>query len=133
MGQYWINMNEDRKEYIKPHTFGDGAQLMDFAVGEGSILTGLTLLLADKTTNGRGDGDFFDDNENDVIVGRWHGGRIKIVGDYGDDGLYDMMHTEGIDISQQVLRTMIKNKYVKEIQEKCIWSPLGKRLNKEGE
>ena len=86
MGQYWLIINEDKKEYIRPHGLGDGAKLMEFGCSSNGTLTGLTLLLADATTNGRGGGDF--PGYGGDVLGRWYGDRIKIVGDYGDDNLY---------------------------------------------
>lgn len=115
MGQYWVIINEDKKEYIQPHTFGDGAKLMEFGCSTCGTLTGLTILLADNVTNGRGGGDFNGDGKD--VLGRWHGDRIKIVGDYGDDGLWNKAYDKWEDISLKVLNVIIEDKWVKKHQE----------------
>lgn len=57
MGQYYIAVNIDKKEYIQPHACGDGAKLLEFALGRAGFMSCLALLLADG--NGRGGGDLF--------------------------------------------------------------------------
>ena len=129
MGQYHIVINEDKKEYIEAHRFGEGIKLMEFTTGGCGTLTGLALLLADKTANGKGNGDFGYDGED--ILGRWHGDRIKIVGDYGDDGLYKEAFNSWTDISKKVLAVMLKDVYVREQQEGTSWRSLEERLEEE--
>lgn len=128
IGQYWLIINEDKKEYIEAHTFGDGIKLMEFGCSQCGTLTGLTLLLADETTNGRGNGDFRGDGKD--ILGRWHGDRIKIVGDYGDDGLYKQAHKEWDDISKSVLATIVQDEYVLDFQKEESYKSIEERLEK---
>lgn len=104
MGQYHYPVNWDRKEYLDPHTFGDGIKLLEFGSSACGVLTGLAVLLASSNQGGaRGGGDLhpwhggigYEGRENTVIVneryeqalmdhvvGRWATDRISILGDY---------------------------------------------------
>lgn len=83
MGQYYKVVNLDKKQYIKPHAFDDGAKLLEFGCSSGGTMLALALLLA--SGNGRGGGDH---RSSDPVIGSWAGDRIVIAGDYGDDGLF---------------------------------------------
>ena len=115
MGQYYKIVNVKKKQYITPHTFGDGAKLMEFGMSANGVLAGLAILLADG--NGRGGGDLNSENE---IVGSWAGDNIVIAGDYADEGkfvkypdenLYRVAETEGEDISLKVLDALCDDRY----------------------
>lgn len=110
MGQYYKIVNYDKQEYITPPCFHDGRKLMEFACSANGTMTALAVLLVDPETNGRGGGDFMGNDPYDV-VGRWFGDRIGIVGDYGDDELYDKVEISPSwkDISQEVLDTIIQD------------------------
>lgn len=100
MGQYHYVCNMDKKEFLHPHTMGDGLKLMEFGPSAHGTMLGLALLLA--CSNGRGGGDFriwndpYDDGrkveglvpeDNDLaeaVIGRWAGDRIAIIGDYSE-------------------------------------------------
>lgn len=124
MGQYWYIFNLDKKEFLHPHKFGDGLKLMEFGSSSVGTLSGLTLLLASPTGNGRGGGDFGDEGESPEIVGRWAGDRIIISGDYDDvrpgegRNLYDQASDDPDspykDISEKVVRVMLKDRYWEE-------------------
>jgi hypothetical protein len=83
MGQYYLIVNLDKKEYLRPHAFGDGAKLLEFGASANGAMTGLSILLADG--NGRGGGDLHSKNP---IIGSWAGDRIVITGDYADPNLF---------------------------------------------
>ena len=115
MGQYYKIVNVKKKQYITPHTFGDGAKLMEFSMSANGVLAGLAILLADG--NGRGGGDLNSENE---IVGSWAGDNIVIAGDYADTGkfvknpdetLYSVASEEGEDISIKVLDALCDDRY----------------------
>lgn len=115
MGQYYKIVNVKKKQYITPHTFGDGAKLMEFSMSANGVLAGLAILLADG--NGRGGGDL---NSNSSIVGSWAGDNIVIAGDYADDGkfvsnpnttLYNVATEEGEDISLKVLDALCDDRW----------------------
>lgn len=117
MGQYYKIVNVKKKQYITPHTFGDGAKLMEFSMSANGVLAGLAILLADG--NGRGGGDLNSENE---IVGSWAGDNIVVAGDYADNGnflpadkqdvnLYQVASEEGEDISLKVLDALCDDRW----------------------
>jgi hypothetical protein len=115
MGQYYKIVNIKKKQYISPHTFGDGAKLMEFSMSASGVMAGLSILLADG--NGRGGGDLHSEND---IVGSWAGDNIVIAGDYADEGkfvkevdknLYSVATGEGEDISIKVLDALCDDQY----------------------
>ena len=115
MGQYYKIVNIKKKQYITPHTFGDGSKLMEFSMSANGVLAGLAILLADG--NGRGGGDLHSEND---IVGSWAGDNIVIAGDYADAGkfvkepdqtLYEVASNEGEDISLKVLDALFDDSY----------------------
>ena len=115
MGQYYKIVNIKKKQYITPHTFGDGAKLMEFSMSASGVLAGLAILLADG--NGRGGGDLHSEND---IVGSWAGDNIVVAGDYADEGkfvkeagqnLYEVASSEGEDISIKVLDALFDDSY----------------------
>ena len=115
MGQYYKIVNIKKKQYITPHTFGDGAKLMEFSMSASGVLAGLAILLADG--NGRGGGDLHSEND---IIGSWAGDNIVVAGDYADAGkfvkepehtLYEVASSEGEDISVKVLEALFDDQY----------------------
>jgi hypothetical protein len=84
MGQYFLVVNLDKREFIHPHAFGDGLKMMEFGrSGDGTMLA-LAVLLSDGF-HARGD---------DPVIGSWAGDRVVVTGDYaatgrftGDEGL----------------------------------------------
>ena len=108
MGQYWIPVNLDKKEFVHPHKLGSGLKLWEMLSANhvGSALIILTAAYREH----RGGGDF-DLEENwhgpertippydmdpgpmpedyPVVakrtIGRWAGDKIAIVGDYAED------------------------------------------------
>lgn len=80
MGQYWLPVNLDKREFIQPHRLGAGLKLWEQVA---SGMTGKALLvLTAAMPERRGGGDL----EPDPIIGRWAGDRIVIVGDYAEPG-----------------------------------------------
>src|SRR3970040_166079 len=66
---------------------GEGAKLLEWGYGSGTMLTALAILLA--VSNGRGGGDYHANEKDPSLsewVGRWGGDRIAVVGDYAEDG-----------------------------------------------
>jgi len=117
MGQYYLIVNIDKKEYIYPHKFGDGLKLLEFGVSACGTLTGLAILLTDG--NGRGGGDLRSDNP---IIGSWAGDRIVIAGDYADEGkftgdettnLFGQVESHFKDVSDLVITAMCDDSFLK--------------------
>jgi len=91
MGQYWIPVNLDKKEFIHPHKLGNGLKLWEQAASGYGTSTALIILQA-VMPEGRGGGDLdlnSDDEEyNEIaarVIGRWAGDRVALVGDYAED------------------------------------------------
>lgn len=110
MGQYYLVVNLDKKQYLDPGKCWDGRKLLEFGCSAKGTLNALAILLADG--NNRGCGDLHSD---DPLIGSWAGDRIVIAGDYADEGkftddpsrnLYDVAEEEFEDVSCQVLRAM---------------------------
>lgn len=87
MGQYYLVVNVDKREFLHPHKLGDGLKLMEFGgQGDGTMLA-LALLLADGCGRGGGDYHAKKGTKPDLdLIGRWKGDRIVIAGDYADVG-----------------------------------------------
>jgi hypothetical protein len=126
MGQYYLIVNLDKKQYLHPHRCGDGLKLLEFACSATGTLTALAILLADG--NGRGGGDL---HSSHPVIGSWAGDRIVIAGDYADEGrftgdvrrtLFRVADEEFQDISRQALRAMADDVYVAdEMKRSTCW------------
>lgn len=108
MGQYWLPINLDKREYINPHRLGVGLKLWEQLAnhpGTGAAL--IILLAAEREPRGGGDLDI-DENwhgpertfpENNTspgpmpedypevarrTIGRWAGDRVVLIGDYAE-------------------------------------------------
>lgn len=122
MGQYYKIVNLDKKEFLNPYTFGDGAKLLEFGCSASGMMCGLAILLADG--NNRGGGDLHSDNP---IIGSWSGDRIVVAGDYADEGkfleeftpdlnqtLYRYAQEHFTNISDKVVVAMKDDSYIKQ-------------------
>jgi hypothetical protein len=126
MGQYYLIVNIDKKQFLNPNKCGDGLKLLEFACSVEGTLTALAILLADG--NNRGGGDLRSDNP---IIGSWAGDRIVIAGDYADEGkfttdptrnLYHVADEEYQDVSRQALRAMADDSYIRaEMKKRTTW------------
>jgi hypothetical protein len=88
MGQYYLIVNLDKREYLHPHRFGEGLKSREW-LWSGMVPRALSVLLIDG--DGRGGGDV-----NNDLCGRWAGDRIVIGGDYADDGKFLDSETENV-------------------------------------
>jgi hypothetical protein len=107
MGQYHVVVNKTKKQFLRPHAFGDGLKLMEFGVRAYGTMAELAILLAKD--NGSGVGDL--DSENPVI-GSWAGDEITISGDYGEDGFYNEVENNYKDISFEVLDALTDDEWI---------------------
>jgi hypothetical protein len=80
MGQYWIPVNIDKREYVMPHKLGVGLKLWEQICVDHGTTTALFILTA-AMPEPRGGGDF----EPHPAIGRWAGDRVAVVGDYAED------------------------------------------------
>lgn len=81
MGQYWIPVNLDKREFIDPHKLGAGLKLWEQMANHPGTGAALVALLA-AMPEARGGGDLTPNK----IVGRWAGDRVVLIGDYAEDG-----------------------------------------------
>jgi hypothetical protein len=86
VGQYWIVVNETKKEMLNPWSFNEVAKLHEWPMdGPGGMQTALIVLLLEKSSLGDGGGDWDFENAPAKLygfVGWWRGDSISIVGDY---------------------------------------------------
>jgi len=95
MGQYFLILNLDKKEYLHPHKLGSGLKLWEICAN--NVCRVLPFLL--RKSNETGGGDI---REDYPTAGRWAGDRIVVVGDYDESGLYDLAKRFWKDISEEV-------------------------------
>lgn len=112
MGQYFLVVNLDKKEYLHPHKFGDGLKACEFGYG-GKTMQALHALLTKSDDSGGG--DYNKEFDPEGIVGWWAGDRIWIVGDCDSSGLYDAVEDESsdneyVEISSRIL-PVIRQEY----------------------
>lgn len=99
MGQYWLPVNLDKREFIDPHKLGSGLKLWEQLANHPSTGAALVVLCA-AMPEVRGGGDFDVDHNRhgppgpmledyqaiaSHTIGRWAGDRIALVGDYAED------------------------------------------------
>ena len=84
MGQYWLVVNLDKREYVHPHPVGSGLKLWEQVAAHPGTGTALVILCAAQREV-RGGGDLeMHYKEAKEVIGRWAGDRIAIVGDYAE-------------------------------------------------
>jgi len=134
MGQYYLIVNLDKKQYLTPHKFGNGSKLLEFgSSGQGTMLALATLL---ASGNGRGGGDVFSSkfrtaktlyyNQiqtkdkkakcpkeilNSPLIGSWAGDRIVVAGDYMDPNIFLTAK------QKRQFSTVLKKEYQKRVNE----------------
>ena len=112
MGQYYLIVNIDKKEYLLPHKFGDGLKAREFISGDTG--KGLIALLLKTSEGGGGDltnMPYTEEERAKSPIGSWAGDRIVITGDYDGDhdtkNLYDIAEEEYKDVSVEILQALI--------------------------
>jgi hypothetical protein len=116
MGQYFLVVNTDKKEYLMPHNFGSGLKFLEFTLDSCGVLTGLAHLLGQSSDPS----GMMADPE---ITGRWVGDHVVIVGDYDESNLYQTADEAYENISDKVICHMAKDVYVcNEMKKKLRWT-----------
>lgn len=83
MGQYWLTVNIDRREFFNSHNLGSGLKLLEQMGTYPGVLVPLFLLTcAMPEARGGGDPLPFSNVDEEPMIGRWAGDRIVTVGDY---------------------------------------------------
>lgn len=110
MGQYHLILNLDKRQYLEPHAFGEGAKLLEFGCSMEGTMTALAALLA--RDNGKGGGDLYppEGTSDTALIGSWAGDRIVIAGDYGEPGdLVDSSDAGLFALTQEGLRFVLRD------------------------
>lgn len=88
MGQYYVAVNVDNMEHVQPHTYDNGAKLMEHSYIGNNFVEAVEFLL-------------IDDGENKA---RWSGQRICWAGDYAsalegeEENLYNLTKGDGLQM-----------------------------------
>jgi len=115
MGQYFVGINQDKRQWIHPHRFGDGLKFLEFSGSASAFLAGLALLLRQSDSVGGGDWTSLSSaSDRFPIVGSWAGDNVSIVGDYDESQLYMKAMDNYRDVSFEVLKAMAKDHYTRE-------------------
>ena len=112
MGQYFIAVNTESREFIHPHRFGDGLKFFEVCGSSSGFLAGLALLLK-KTDNGEPPSEVVQ-GALPAITGSWAGCKVTLIGDYDSEGLYQIASEVYKDVSFDVIRVMAKDAITKE-------------------
>ena len=107
MGQYFIAVNLDKREFIHPHRFGDGLKFYEMCGSSSGVLAALAHLLRQSD----------DPVSKHDIVGSWANCRVTIVGDYDSSKLYETVMDEFKDVSFDVFRAMVDDKCTRDTLE----------------
>lgn len=119
MGQYFLLVNQDKKQYVCPWCLGGGAKLWEWAANHQAGI--FPLLLRQSTASGGGDwygyglgydegtclgcdGSQTHQSPLDGVVGSWAGDRVTLVGDYDDSNLFDLARQQYTNISRDIGR-----------------------------
>ena len=95
MGQYFLIVNLDKKEYLHPHKLDCGLKLWEICAN--SCLNVLGLLLRKSDEGGRGD-----IQKEYKSAGRWAEDRLVVIGDYDESNLYEKANHEFTEITDDI-------------------------------
>jgi len=94
MGQYFLIVNLDKKEYLHPHKLASGLKFWEILASQSATRV-LAFLLRQSNEGGGGDYDKVTYQEDKkAYCGRWAGDKIVIVGDYDQSRLYEKCQSE---------------------------------------
>lgn len=109
MGQYFILVNLDKKEYVKAWDIEGVAKLFEWCTNPQAGI--IPFLLAQGPDDGvSGSGQRYRKEketgkpQTHPAWGRWSGDRITLVGDYDESGLYDETESGFTNVSETVLK-----------------------------
>jgi hypothetical protein len=101
VGQYFVLVNETKKELVCPFCAGGTSKLWEWLAQNHSRL--LTDLVGKSNESGGGD---IADPETEEWAGRWAGDPgVCLVGDYDSSGLYKTAYEEYTNITPMVARS----------------------------
>ena len=94
MGQYFVAVNQTKKEYACPWCLGGTAKLWEWCVQPSSGIFPYLL----RKSSGLGGGDV-ENLEQVEYAGRWAGDQIELVGDYDEAGAFQKAFADYDNIS----------------------------------
>jgi len=94
MGQYFLLVNLDKREYIDPHKIGGLLKLWEWCANDFCRILPFLLRKSDST----GGGDLRGPEGYDY-AGRWAGDRVVLIGDYDSSDLYQEVRESYRDIA----------------------------------
>jgi len=109
MGQYFIIVNETKKEYLHPHKFDDGLKLLEFGLSSYGTLFALALLLR----QGVGEDGDFSSGGGDYTSPLWH----KFVRPQYDNRDELTKHGKSFEEASDMINMSIKHNTPKELWE----------------
>ena len=128
MGQYFIIVNLDKKEYLHPHKLASGLKFWEI-LASNSATRVLAFLLRQSSEGGGGDyNEKTYEEDKRSFCGRWAGDKITIVGDYDDSQLFEKcqsvadmnQHNEWCLKEKHFDRMLTKDKLFKDITDKVL-------------
>jgi hypothetical protein len=99
MGQYFVLVNESRKEMVCPFCSGGTSKLFEWCAQPHSGV--LPYLLRKSNETGGGD---IPDPQSVEYAGRWAGEAVWLVGDYDESGLYKTAYDSYRNITPALCR-----------------------------
>lgn len=101
MGQYYLLVNLDKKEYVDPQEDGDLYKFLEIVWGGNTCK--LLMFLLRKSDKVEGGGDI-DDPAKYPLLGHWAGDRIELVGDYDSSMLFFEAKKKYKDITAELIK-----------------------------
>ncbi len=122
MGQYFVFVNEDKKEFIHPHKLASGLKFWEILASP--VATRALVFLLRKSNEGGG-GDI---SVKTKYCGHWAGDRISLVGDYDESDLYDLCkdpsdlpeHNKWLKENNRASEILTKKDLYKDITDKML-------------
>ena len=119
MGQYFVIVNLDKKEFIHPHKLASGLKFWEILTSN-SATRALAFLLRQST-----DDSYVEDFK---FCGHWAGDKITIVGDYDDSKIYEKCtdleglksHNDWVTEEKRPEELMTKADLFKDITDKML-------------
>tara|TARA_R110002020_G_scaffold232807_2_gene444323 strand:+ start:172 stop:591 length:420 start_codon:yes stop_codon:yes gene_type:complete len=112
MGQYFIAINRDKREWLHPHRFGDGMKFFELTMSGGGLLAGLAYLLREP------EGEL----AVGAVVGSWVGDYVSLIGDYHSSHKYHDAMDSYRDVSFPVIKEMASSPLIrKHLTERVQW------------
>lgn len=115
MGQYFIAVNQTKKEYVTAWEIGDLARLWEWCANKVAGIFPYLLRKSDED----GGGDI--DTTETEHAGRWAGDQVYLVGDYDSNKLYDRARKHYRNIARGLVNEY--NRFIELAECKLTYQP----------